>query len=303
MIDNLSIRRVCSVQGSQELKDIQRLHKKIWGVQDVDVVAGHLLVAISRNAGLLLCAYDGDKPIGFSLGICAVQNGGSPYFYSHNLGVLKEYWDSDIGYQIKLAQRKYVLSMSLLLAQWTFDPLESRNAYLNIKKLGCICARYIHNHYGTMSDGLNANLPSDRMIAEWWINSDRVVNAVDSGPSHTPLHEKNTHAEIEPLNNVIHDDWELPKPLSTATNWSNMEAGHAYVEIPYNYQQLRQRDIGLAREWRFHVREILEECFARNMVIDDFVCRDQRSFYGLRMAENRIPEQNGHMLNVESVWA
>src|SRR3970282_1162763 len=99
---------------------------------------------------------------------------------SHMLAVLPEYRDQKIGYRLKLAQREAVHEQAVRLITWTYDPLESRNANLNINRLGGIVRTYKRNHYGEMQDGLNAGLPSDRLLVEWWITSNRVKQRLSS---------------------------------------------------------------------------------------------------------------------------
>jgi predicted GNAT superfamily acetyltransferase len=107
------------------------------------------------------------------------------------LGVAREYRDLGVGRLLKLEQRKEALSRGIDLIEWTFDPLEIKNAYFNMERLGAIVRRFVLNQYGTTSSPLQAGLPTDRCIAEWWIASPR-VEAILSGqkPERPPIVER-----------------------------------------------------------------------------------------------------------------
>jgi predicted GNAT superfamily acetyltransferase len=123
--------------------------------------------------------------IGFCFAIPGIKADGRPYLHSHMLGVLPEYRNAQIGRRLKLRQRDDALARGIALIEWTFDPLELKNAFLNIEKLGAIVRRYKENQYGTTSSPLHGGLPTDRCTAEWWIDSPR-VHAVLGGAGHQP---------------------------------------------------------------------------------------------------------------------
>jgi predicted GNAT superfamily acetyltransferase len=150
---------------NSEFAEAVRLQKAIWGFDEVD------LLPVGHSFG----AYDGDKMIGFCIAIPGVKSGAKSYLHSHMLGVMKEYRDAGLGRKLKLAQRDDAIRQGLDLIEWTFDPLEIKNAFFNIERLGAIVRRFVLNQYGTTSSPLNAGLPTDRCTAEWWLESDRVT--------------------------------------------------------------------------------------------------------------------------------
>jgi len=156
-----------------EFRDAVRLQKEIWGFEDVELLPLRLFVVASKIGGQALGAYDGSRMIGFCLAIPGLKAGGKSYLHSHMLGVLPEYRDAGVGRRLKLAQRDEALARGILLIEWTFDPLEIKNAYFNMERLGAIVRRYVPNQYGTTTSHLHGGLPTDRCIAEWWIASDR----------------------------------------------------------------------------------------------------------------------------------
>ena len=158
----------------EDLKAVVRLQRQIWGFEDVDLIPRRLFVVASKIGGQVYGAFDGEKPIGFCMAIPGLKPGGKTYMHSHMLGVLPEYRNSRIGRSLKLAQRDDAMARGIDLIEWTFDPLEIKNAFFNMERLGAIVRRYVPNQYGTTSSPLHGGLPTDRCIAEWWISSPRV---------------------------------------------------------------------------------------------------------------------------------
>ena len=154
-----------------EFRDAVRLQQDIWGFDDIELLPLRLFVVASKIGGQAFGAFDGGRMIGFCLAIPGLKPGGKSYLHSHMLGVLPEYRDSGIGRRLKLAQRDEALARGIDLIEWTFDPLEIKNAYFNIERLGAIVRRYVPNQYGITSSPLHGGLPTDRCIAEWWIAS------------------------------------------------------------------------------------------------------------------------------------
>ena len=132
--------------------------------------------------------------IGFCLAIPGLKQG-KAYLHSHMLGVLPEYRDEGVGRKMKLSQRDEALARGIDLIEWTFDPLEIKNAYFNIERLGAIVRRYVPNQYGTTYQPSAGRLPTDRCIAEWWIGSPR-VKAILAGK---PLERSKVEAHFDPL--------------------------------------------------------------------------------------------------------
>jgi predicted GNAT superfamily acetyltransferase len=124
-----------------------------------------------------LGAFDGEKLIGYTLALVGLRDN-APYLHSHHTGVHPDYRDLGIGRRLKLFQREEALSRGIRLVQWTFDPLELRNAHLNLNRLGAICRRYAPNLYGITSSPLHRGLATDRLFAEWHLDSSRVVAAI-----------------------------------------------------------------------------------------------------------------------------
>ena len=158
-----------------EFEEVLCLQKTIWSFADIELLPLRFLVVVSKVGGHVFGAYDADRMIGFCFAIPGIKPDGRPYLHSHMLGVLPEYRDAAVGRRLKMRQREDALTRGIQLIEWTFDPLELKNAYLNIEKLGAIVRRYNENQYGTTSSPLHGGLPTDRCIAEWWIATPRAA--------------------------------------------------------------------------------------------------------------------------------
>jgi len=186
---------------------------------------------------------------------------------------------------LKTAQREFVLSQGVRLVTWTYDPLLSVNAHLNIRRLGAVCQTYLRDAYGKMRDELNIGTFSDRFRVDWWVRSHRVE--VRLAQSREPLTISDyTSAEIQILNSVspssngfIAPGEDIDQPRSSL----------AMVEIPSNFQSIRRDDLALATLWRDHTRQVFEMMFKAGYIVTDFVFErdgeDPRSFYVLSDGE------------------
>jgi predicted GNAT superfamily acetyltransferase len=164
------IRELCT---HEELREVVALQKTIWGFEDADLLPFRMLVVATKIGGQLLGAFDGDRMIAFCLAIPGLKADGTAYLHSHMLGVLAEYRNHGVGRQLKLRQRDDALARGIDLIEWTFDPLEIKNAHFNVERLGAIVRRYLRNQYGASSSPLHGGLPTDRLVAEWWIREPR----------------------------------------------------------------------------------------------------------------------------------
>jgi len=166
--------------GLDEMRACVALQKEVWGFSDIELVPLRMFVVAERVGGQVIGAFEGSVLVGFAFAIPAIRHK-HPYLYSHMLAVRKAYRDSGLGRRLKLFQREEALSRGFDLMEWTFDPLEIKNAYLNIEKLGAIVRRYNVNQYGITSSPLQGGLPTDRLVAEWWLKSKRVEHLLKTG--------------------------------------------------------------------------------------------------------------------------
>jgi predicted GNAT superfamily acetyltransferase len=174
----------------EEMRPCIALQQAVWQYADLDVVPHAIFVVAYETGGQVLGAFDELDPIGFILAFPALRSG-RPFLHSHLLAVLPKYQSRGIGRRLKLAQRDDALRRGIDLIEWTFDPLQPKNAHLNIARLGAIARRYLPDHYGRTSSPLHGGLPTDRLVAEWWVRSRRVEKLLQGEPeSHNGTHER-----------------------------------------------------------------------------------------------------------------
>ena len=174
---NIELRRC---HGIEELRACVALQKEVWNFSDAELVPLRMFVVAEKVGGQVIGAFEGGVMVGFALSVPGTRTG-RIYLHSHMLAVRKEYRNAGLGRRLKLLQREDALARGIELIEWTFDPLEIKNAYLNVEKLGAIARRYNINQYGITSSPLQGGLPSDRLIAEWWLRSKRVETLLEKG--------------------------------------------------------------------------------------------------------------------------
>jgi predicted GNAT superfamily acetyltransferase len=150
-----------------------------WG--ESLAVPSAIFVVAHHTGGQVLAAFDGPKIVGFTLALAGIREGNA-FLHSHMTAVLPDYQNRGIGRALKLSQRQDALDRGIGLIEWTFDPLEIKNAYFNLNRLGAVARRLIPNAYGVTKSPLHGGIPTDRLVAEWWLESERVRSAI-SGTS------------------------------------------------------------------------------------------------------------------------
>ena len=175
--DSIVIRKC---QNLDEMRACVALQKEVWNFADIELVPLRMFVVGEKIGGQVVGAFENNELVGFAFAIPAVRNRHS-FLYSHMLAVRKQYRNSGLGRRLKLFQRDDALARGFELMEWTFDPLEIKNAYLNIERLGAIVRRYTVNQYGITSSPLQGGLPTDRLVAEWWLKSKRVEESLKEG--------------------------------------------------------------------------------------------------------------------------
>jgi len=165
-------------EGMDELNACVALQKEVWKYDDVDVIPLRMFVVSQKIGGQTIGAFDGGELVGFAFSIPG-SRAGHAYLHSHMLAVRETFRNHGLGRRLKLAQRDDAIEQGFELLEWTFDPLEIKNAHLNLARLGAIARRYGVNHYGHSSSPLQGGLPTDRLIAEWWLKSKRVVDLLE----------------------------------------------------------------------------------------------------------------------------
>jgi len=224
---------IAALTTQEEFQQAVALQQQIWGFVEIELLPVRLFIVANKIGGHSFGAFDGKRMVGFCLAIPGMKPGAKGYLHSHMLGVLPEYSDRGLGRALKLAQRADALERRIDLIEWTFDPLELKNAYFNVEKLGAIIRRYVANQYGITTSVLHGGLPTDRCTAEWWIDSERVHAAINGRP--------------------------MSRPAIEAT-----------IEVPTAIAELRQSDPKQAREIQKAVGERFQQLFDMGLAVIGF---------------------------------
>lgn len=237
------------VRSHDEFAACEAMSREIWGAAERNVVPRELLLTMQQNGGLVHGAFLADgRMVGFCFAFLGRRDG-QLRLCSHQLGVSPAFRGFGLGIALKQAQQRDALRLGYELVTWTFDPLEARNAYINLHRLGCIARLYDRNHYGAMEDELNRGLPSDRFEAEWWLRRQRP--AVAAGQ---PLVLLRVGAGDEPVREV-HELRSGPTAL---------------IGVPLDFQAVKRASPELALRWRMESRAAFEAALTAGLVAVDF---------------------------------
>jgi len=254
----------------EDMVQAEALQRKVWPGSETDIVPAHMALAISHHGGVVIGAFDGERLIGYIIGFIGTDRH-SPgrvamarlKHCSHQMGVDPEYRGQGIGLALKVAQREAVLRQGIRLITWTYDPLLSLNAHLNIRKLGAVCV-------------------------DWWVTSRRVEQRLEG--SRAPLdlaHFLGAGAEkVNPSrlgeDGLLYPGEEVDEPQGTL----------ALVEIPPDFLAMKREAPKLALAWRMHTREIFKRLFERGYIVVDFIYlreeRYPRSYYLMAHGEGTL---------------
>jgi predicted GNAT superfamily acetyltransferase len=229
-VDQTSEIRIREIDKHAEMRAVEELQQEVWGIPDLDVVPLTQLVAAKTAGGVLIGAFAGESLVGFVYGFPGLEHGQLAH-HSHMLAVKPAYQNLDLGRRLKLAQRERVVAQGIGLMTWTFDPLQSLNAYFNFSKLGVVSDRYLPNFYGEDAASFLHQTGTDRLWVSWFLTTDR------------PKQGGNTNEDFGPaLVEVGADDSPRrndPEP--------GLSLDHASIEIPADIDALHHET---ALHWR-----------------------------------------------------
>lgn len=270
---NIEIRQITKIE---EVKQIEAIQRSAWNRRDIEIIPSRLFHAMRLNGACLVGAFDDGKLVGFVFGLLGTVEdlndridqiaAARLQMYSVIMGVLPQYQGQGIGYRLKVAQREFALRIGVRLVTWTYDPLESKNGYLNIHKLGAVCHELLPDHYGEMG-GINIGLPSDRFKVEWWVTSNRVNSRI--GQNRGPLRlDQYLGGRAIIVNECDPNEAGLQVPPDAFLKLDN---SLVIVEIPADIQRMKSLDMPLSSRWREHARTIFGHYFSRQYLVTDFV--------------------------------
>lgn len=240
-----------SLQTMEEMIEVSKLEKEVWGISPIPT---HQTLTAVKNGGIVVGAYEHEKLVGFSYGFAGFKNN-KISLCSHMLGISPAYRSKGIGENLKYVQKECALAIGYDLMNWTYDPLQTRNGYLNLTKLHGVCDTYIQDCYGKMEDGLNEGLPSDRFQIDWWLSSDYVNEYVKPSLGKAiALETWHFNPNGYPLINETFDE-EVTYAEEVYT-----------VPVPSDIGSIKEKCLDAALTWRYQTRKIFQTLFAQGYI-------------------------------------
>jgi predicted GNAT superfamily acetyltransferase len=253
-----------------EFQECARLQQEVWGSAGV---SPELLQVTAKNGGAVIGAFSGNHLAGFLYAFLARRRGRLAH-WSHLMAVEPGFRDRGLGLRMKTAHREIALAQGVRTIAWTYDPLQSRNAALNIHRLGAEAREYLPDCYGSFPSRIECGLPSDRFVAEWQIARSHVARSMSDDRPAIPI-------DALPLAN--HVEWDARAfPINRSVHL-NLRERRLLVEIPADPDRMRGLDVDLAQRWRLETRRVFQNYFGKGYRVTDFAAppadNPRRAFY------------------------
>jgi predicted GNAT superfamily acetyltransferase len=256
------------------------LQRAVWGLADIEITSALQMIATVHAGGTLLIAEaSSGEAMGFAYALAALR-GGTPHLHSDMLAVLPEHQKRGVGVRLKWAQRDEALARGIALITWTYDPLQARNANLNLRRLGATATEFLQDFYGITTSSLHHGLPTDRLLVRWDLNAERVFGLIKGGepPATTAI------PSFPRINDV---KWQAGWPVSSEPR-IDLDAAELLLEIPPEWDVLCQAAPRVAEAWHERVRRALQAYFAKGYFAADFAPTEdsgrRRPLYVLKKA-------------------
>ena len=246
-----------------EVEDIQR---DAWGMSDIEIVPKREMFATCKSGGVAIGCFTTKSMIGYCWGWVGKTNKHDVFLYSHHNAVRKTFQNQGIGYLLKLQQREWGIQNNFKMINWTFDPLQSKNCYLNFHKLGATCDTYHSNYWGPMHDAENIGMDTDRFYCNWILKSERVKQKLDQKVEHFD------EEILNPSNYTIKTDIREDNLIINRINL-NLISPTLIVEIPSNINFMKKHNLDLVVEWREKTRKVFQTYFKKGYAVTDFVLK------------------------------
>lgn len=247
--------RIRKIETLAEMREVERLQREIWGLDDLEVYPTLALKPQTEVGGILIGAFVEGRMVGFVFGFLGILDN-EMIIHSDMLGISEGYRSQNLGYLLKLAQREEALQRGIERITWTFDPLQSRNAYFNFNKLGVIADRYYVDYYGVTSSFLH-RFGTDRLWVTWLLNSERVKSRIEG------VVKPSAPRDLDQIPHLVRvgDDVE---PISDDSNFES----RVVIEIPPEITAHHER-------WREATRKAFTSVIDKGYVVEGFYMNDE----------------------------
>ncbi|MGD0250137.1 MAG: hypothetical protein ABSB97_04540 [Thermoplasmata archaeon] len=275
----------------EEFRQVDEVHRAVWGAESTVSAPPPLLRALEDNGGLVLGAFADIYLAGVTVSVLG-WDGSTLYHYAHLTVVRPEYQNHHLGFQLKAFQREEVLRLGLSEVRSAFDPLQSRNAWLFVRRLGGRPDRYLPHYFGQMGDEVNRDLETDRLRLAWSLASLRVEERV-AGKFPSPEEDRHRWTSSSAIVETETEESGLRVPIAVG----EPTGASAHLEIPFDLATIREHEPGSLRRWRHAVRDAFRAAFDMGYVVDDFTVlstdHERRSFYLLSKGTSSVPPAAG----------
>lgn len=261
-----------------DMRAIEALQQEIWGYGipgNAFPYPARALFEFVESGGTVGGAFLKERLIGMSFAWLgrAQDLKNMPYLHSQLVGVIKEFRGSGVGEKLKRQQKQFSLSNGIDLIRWTFDPIKTKNANLNIKKLRGIVRRYLPNYYENLEGSQNKGLPTDRFQVEWFVKAP----FVDSQHSFD-------HSKLDAINTVSVDE-----AGNQVLTWfeNNLTGQYLCFEVPLGLEDevAKEDQFERVRQWQDGIRNCFTNYFGKGYILQDFMkLDDARGAYVLTRA-------------------
>ena len=275
MDDSIRIRKA---GGRSDLETCVTLQRAVWGLSDLEITSTLQLIATLHAGGLLHLAETADGvPVAFAYAFPAIR-GGVAHLHSDMLAVLPGHQEHGIGGRLKWAQRDDALHAGVSLITWTYDPLQARNANLNLHRLGATAMEFLEDFYGVTSSTLHHHLPTDRLLVYWNLRSPRVAALAEK-------RETNLRSPAPDLPRINEVKWQAGWPVCSEPIL-DLEAAELLLEIPPDWNVLAGAAPRVAEGWQSKIKRAFEGYLGRGYIAADFALTEEggrrRPFYVLK---------------------
>ena len=245
-----------NIETLAEMREVERLQREIWGVDDLEVYPALALKPQTEVGGILMGAFAEGRMVGFVFGFPGILDG-ETIIHSDMLGIAEGYRSHNLGYLLKLAQREAAIERGVKRITWTFDPLQSRNAYFNFNKLGVIADRYYVDYYGVTSSFLH-RFGTDRLWVTWLLESDRVKSRIER------MSKPSEPGDLDQIPQLVRVS-ENREPISA----DKFDGPQVVIEIPTEIT-------GNHESWREATRRAFTSAIDKGYVVEGFYVNDER---------------------------